>query len=276
MKVKITTMYYVPKRPRLRKVHASVINHGRATVRISEIRLRKRLRIFFKQQAKKLGQLVLSQFGDMFANLPVDARVTETIINALAREDWSEVDATAATLLTAVAVDAAKATSKLLGQHQYADAAVQQATDWATQYLDLAAEKVEKANVKKWSDLKKTTRDMIQNEVDAAIEDGATVSELASALRESAGFSEQRAEVIARTEMAKADSQGALASYRAVPGIAGKSWLVDDDPCEVCMGNADQGGIALDAMFESGDDAAPAHPNCQCAIIPVFADEMDN
>jgi hypothetical protein len=256
----------------LAKSHALAVAHARPLVKKHEVRLRKKLRIFFKQQAKMLKQFVLAHFADAYGNLPIDAQVTHAIVDALAREDWSVVDAAAEAAITAVAVDGARATTKLLKQDQYVSAAIQNAQTWAAGYVGVT---LTKANSKKWADLKKSTRDMIQAEVDAAIEDGATVSELAASLQDAAGFSEQRAQMIARTEMAKADSQGALASYRAVPSITGKSWLVDDEPCEICLANEAESPIPIDQNFYSGDDAAPAHPNCQCAIIPVFADEMD-
>jgi hypothetical protein len=46
-----------------------------------------------------------------------------------------------------------------------------------------------------------------------------------------------------------------------------KGWQTSNDEaevCEECRGNEDQGLIDLDDDFESGDEAAPAHPNCQC------------
>jgi SPP1 gp7 family putative phage head morphogenesis protein len=261
----------------LAKTHARAVSHNRPLVKKNEIRLRKKLRIFFKQQAKLLKQFVLAHYADAYGTLPVDSQVTHAIVHALAGEDWSVVDDAAIAAITAVAVDGAKATTKLLKQDAHTATAVEFAKSWAADYIGVATEKLSKANNRKWADLKQSTLDMVQNEVESAIEDGATIAELAAALQDSAGFSATRAELIARTEMAKADSQGALASYRAVPSIVGKSWLAGDaEACEICLGNEEEGAIPIDQDFSSGDDAAPAHPNCECAIIPAFADEMDN
>jgi hypothetical protein len=52
-----------------------------------------------------------------------------------------------------------------------------------------------------------------------------------------------------------------------------KVWLLADDPCDECQGNADDGEIPLDDDFSSGDDAAPAHPRCLCDTAPVVYDD---
>lgn len=45
-----------------------------------------------------------------------------------------------------------------------------------------------------------------------------------------------------------------------------KSWAVQDDPCEICQENADEGPLSEDEQFPSGDAYPPAHPNCKCSI----------
>ena len=108
-----------------------------------------------------------------------------------------------------------------------------------------------------------STRDMIRADVAQAIEEGQSVKQFADALEENYGFSEARAEMIARTETAFADVQGNMIAYKESGVVSGKEWIVgsghdNDDECDE---NQDAGVVDLDADFPSGDDAPPAHPN---------------
>lgn len=127
----------------------------------------------------------------------------------------------------------------------------------------------------KWA-ITDSTREMIRGDVSAAIEEGWSAQHLANQLAdENPAFSDYRAEMIARTEIRKADVEGNMTAYKASGIVAGKEWIVgsehDDD--DECSGNHAQGAIPLDESFESGDDAAPAHPNCVCDVLPVLLDE---
>lgn len=122
-----------------------------------------------------------------------------------------------------------------------------------------------------------TTRDMLRSTVSDAIEEGWSTDRLKKEVRESTGFDESRAETIARTEVAFADSEGNMAAYRASGVVSGKEWIIgsehdDDDDCDE---NADAGIIGLDDAFPDGSDTAPAHPRCVCDVLPVVMDEED-
>jgi hypothetical protein len=48
---------------------------------------------------------------------------------------------------------------------------------------------------------------------------------------------------------------------------ATKEWVcLGDDPCEDCQDNEDEGPIAMEQMFQSGDYAPLAHLNCMCTL----------
>jgi SPP1 gp7 family putative phage head morphogenesis protein len=119
-----------------------------------------------------------------------------------------------------------------------------------------------------------TTRDAVNELTAAAIRDGLTNDELAQQMADGFGFSDARAQMIARTETANADVAGTMIGFRASGVVTGKSWDPDDDPCPECQANADEGVIALDDVFPSGDDAPPAHPNCECSVLPVVDDSL--
>lgn len=122
--------------------------------------------------------------------------------------------------------------------------------------------------------ISESTRDMIQELVTKAIAEGWSNDRLAAAIGNDAAFGDDRAMMIARTETAMADVQGNMAAYHAASDLGielQKEWLTanDDDVSDECAANQDEGPIDLGQAFSSGDDAAPAHPNCRCDILPV-------
>ena len=153
------------------------------------------------------------------------------------------------------------------GQDEIFDQINDRAAAWAE---DRAAELV--------SQVDETTRDAIRDAVADGLAEGLTADEIADKIEgigDAGGvpaFSDERAALIANTEIANANSAGALEGYKEArdSGVnVLKEWLTDEDPCDVCQENADAGPIALDDTFPSGDDAPSAHPRCLCAISPV-------
>lgn len=125
------------------------------------------------------------------------------------------------------------------------------------------------------TDITDSTRTMLRDLIVNGLSDNIGLEEIAASIVSSTGFSQERADLIARTEVADANSQAALEGYRgaAEAGVqVQKEWLLGPNPCEVCQENAEAGPIDLDDDFPSGDDAPPAHPNCECALMPVVTD----
>jgi hypothetical protein len=119
------------------------------------------------------------------------------------------------------------------------------------------------------------TRDMMRGTILEAIEEGASVDELAEKLVESYAFSATRARMIARTEIIRANNEGNIAGYRASGVVTHKEWLTGAGCCDLCEGNAEEGAIPLEQAFQSGDLAPPGHPNCRCSVAPAVVDESD-
>jgi Phage Mu protein F like protein len=122
-----------------------------------------------------------------------------------------------------------------------------------------------------------STRNMLNQSLSSAFEAGLTAHEIQQGLMQDYAFSPARALNIARTESAFAFARGAMIGYRQgkekydLP--MQKTWLLGEDPCEICQANADQGPIDLDDEFDSGDDAPPAHPSCRCDIGTIIGDQ---
>lgn len=107
------------------------------------------------------------------------------------------------------------------------------------------------------------TREMLRADVTRAIEEGMSTSQLQNLIEENYAFSEARASMISRTEIAFADVEGNMIAYTHSGVVEGKEWIVasnhpDQDECD---DNAAAGVIAIDDTFPSGDSAPPSHPN---------------
>lgn len=113
-----------------------------------------------------------------------------------------------------------------------------------------------------------TTRGGIQDLVGKALEEGWSNDDLAARIQESEGFSDYRAEMIARTETAFADVQGNLAGYRESGVVEGQEWLIaQDEYCEDCDA---LDGMVVDIGGDFPDGPPPLHPNCRCTVLPVL------
>lgn len=84
----------------------------------------------------------------------------------------------------------------------------------------------------------------------------------------------ERREVIARTETAKAVSQGDAAAAKA----GGAKWHVwqstgDARVSPECQANEAQGPIPISESFTSGATEPPQHPRCRCSVSYLYNEE---
>lgn len=115
-----------------------------------------------------------------------------------------------------------------------------------------------------------TTREAIRADITTMFEEGWTREQLSERLTTEYAFSEARADLIARTETTKAVTTGNMESWRESGVVVGKEWILgsnhpEDDECD---DNAAAGEIGLDEAFPSGDYETPAHPACECDVLP--------
>lgn len=119
------------------------------------------------------------------------------------------------------------------------------------------------------------TRNELRGIITDAFKGNIAPGDVEDAIAQAGAFSDERAALIARTEISRANNYGALSGYITARDRANislkKEWSPDADACPVCIGNQDDGAIDLEDDFSSGDAAPPAHPNCECAITPVTA-----
>jgi 8-oxo-dGTP pyrophosphatase MutT (NUDIX family) len=139
--------------------------------------------------------------------------------------------------------------------------AIDYATNRATDLIDL---------------LSQSTRNGLRDLIEQALVDGWSPAQLADAVAGSGLFSPERAQRIAATELALANTAGNLSAWRRSGVVRGKQSLMSNmhDQDDECDRNAEAGVIPLDEAFPSGDDGPPYHPGCQCVVVPVVhADE---
>jgi len=117
-----------------------------------------------------------------------------------------------------------------------------------------------------------STRDIVRDVISRGLEDGLSQEEIVDNLVE-AGFSEDRAQLIAENEVANANSAGTLQGYLDAEeaGIeVKKGWItVGDEKVDgdICKANEDQGPIPVSEPFQSGHMAPLGHTNCRCSLV---------
>lgn len=120
----------------------------------------------------------------------------------------------------------------------------------------------------------------LQRLVTQAEEEGWSNDHLSTEIEDMYALSDKRADLIARTETAFADTNGNMIAYQQSGLVSGKEWILGSehgpDEQDECNDNEDQGVIPLDQPFASGDMVPPAHPNCVCDFLPVLAEEQEN
>lgn len=92
----------------------------------------------------------------------------------------------------------------------------------------------------------------------------------------------KRATTIARTEVARAASEGRYLGWEAgvesglIDNTSVKEWIAEPDACPICA-EMDGKTVKWDDTFEFGGMMPPAHPNCRCAsaiLPPDLADTV--
>ena len=246
-----------------------------------------------KRQLRSQARSVIEQVGQNLSSKHSASAIMDTI-------DWKKVfegfPSAVADPLKKMAADAVKrsqdSVNKALAAKMRKDSSAGVTiapgfvNDWSLQYAmdrgaelvgmkyDAAGNLIENPDAQ-WA-ISDDTRAGVQRMLEQAISDGWTLDEFADALTDSYAFSSDRADMIARTETRLADSKGTLAGWKESGVVEKKVWLVSNDGCcDDCQENADEGEIALDDDFPSGDDAPPAHPNCRCVVSPVVSNEED-
>jgi len=136
--------------------------------------------------------------------------------------------------------------------------------------------------------------DVLRDQLYEGMENGEGIRELTDRIEALYdGWEGYRAERIARTESARAYSNGHIAAWKSTGVVDNKVWVAAADACPFCL-DMDGTVVSLDATFmdegESQDiewngkdislsqdysdvKGPPLHPNCRCAIVGELSEE---
>lgn len=264
------------------------MTHRTKAVRTGERKLIAALKRKLKALAAAASATVLDNVPERLLGKADDngeaARIAANAAQQAADElDWSFLINATEEGLAAVALDGARQALLRIGitDEGIVDQVFEQAASWAKErsaelvgmrYNDIG-ELVDNPNAA--FRITDNVREEIADKVKEAISEGWSAGDLADEIEGIGSFSEARAETIARTEIIRANNEGHLVAFKESGVVSQKQWSTaeDGDVCDVCIENEEQGPIGLNEAFASGDDAAPAHPNCRCTIVAVIEDE---
>jgi SPP1 gp7 family putative phage head morphogenesis protein len=233
---------------------------------------------FLKAQAPKIAAQLSKSLGLSKAEDDPKHRAN-TAVDSINFSDWTDLPPLLADSLVTVAVAGGSDALDQLGlfSDETKKLMTQNASEWAS---NRAAEMVGM----KWVDdelvpnpdaqwqITEGTREMLRSLTTQATEEGWGASEFANAIQESTAFSDSRAETIARTESAFADTHGNIEGWKASGVVESKQFLAAPDCCDECQ-EIDGEVVGLDDTFSDGSDGSPLHPRCRCATLPVLSDE---
>jgi len=265
------------------------MTHRTKAVTRGESRLIRALRRKLKQLASTAAVLVVAQVPVRLLGKVDDGEAeriaAQAALAAIEGTDWNLLINPTEEELTTVALDGAKQALLRIGitDEGIVEQVFELSREWAREraaelvgmrYNDVG-DLVDNPNAAfRITDI---ARAEIADKVKEAIQEGWSADDLADEIKSIGSFSDERAEMIARTEIIRANNEGHLIAFKGSGVVQQKAWSTaeDGDVCDVCEENEAQGPIGLDDAFASGDDAAPAHPNCRCTIIAVVEDQEE-
>lgn len=247
---------------------------GRATEAMQE-----KLADFFADQAPKIAQQLADALGLEKASRTREAKgKAADVLAMLDFGDWEDLVDEIDGVLVGIAVSGGgQALKQISIDDDDIDALMRtRAESWAK---DRAAELVGMKWVDdelipnpdaKWQ-ITEGTREWLRGLTEQAIDEGWSAQDMASAIADDYAFSSERASMIARTEIARADVAGSVEGWKASGLVQKKEWSAAPECCDECQ-DMDGATAPIDGTFEDGKDV-PLHPNCRCALLPVLEDE---
>jgi hypothetical protein len=110
--------------------------------------------------------------------------------------------------------------------------------------------------------------------VKKAIKEGFTREQFRTALkRRFRHYNPYELDRIIVTESTRAQNLGVFIETKTDSLIVGYLWQVNYVGCPECDAHEAQGFMPKDDI--TGDDIPPAHPNCECSLIPIFESEPE-
>lgn len=226
----------------------------------------------------KQGKKIAAQAAEAYSHVTKD---DSDEIDRIMSEIDLEWDALVSSVESSLESTAAESASETLANVGIADDGIFGKVNQAA--LDFAKERAAELVGMKYVDgelvvnpdqgyaITETTRQELRNIIAKAFAEGMSPAQLEAAIEASFQFSSQRAEMIARTELAAAHVGGALEAAKGSGVVVGKRILLGSehaspDECDLA---ALLGVIGLEDEF-LGDDGPPLHPNCVCGLELIY------
>ena len=241
----------------------------------------RKLRPFLKKQGKKVAQEIGRAYHVKFKASSGDQADAQRILESLDLSDWVAIGEQ---IRGQLELGFDQGGSDALITLNFDDKEMfNRVNDRAVAFaLDRAAELVGKKYVDgvladnpdaQWA-ITESTRQGLRDLVVKALTDGMSVDELEQSIVDSYWFSEARAEMISRTELAFAHVSGSIAGWQESDVVKGYAWILGSEHAieDECDDN-DGVEVKLGELFPSGDPGPPAHPNCVCGLEPILKPE---
>lgn len=154
--------------------------------------------------------------------------------------------------------------------------------------FDLSSPDVQKfikRNLRKFAGtITQTTTDEIRALIAAGIEQGESFEALKQRIETYSGFSDSRAELIARTEVIRGQTDAELEAWQQTGVVSEVVWYtaLDERVCPICAPLHGKQVAIKDAFLTPSEMAAlsipnyngsikgpPAHPQCRCTLLPI-------
>lgn len=244
------------------------IDRERRSIVRQRNKLKKVVGAFLAKQGKAIAAQLIEELGK---DAITDTERVERVLRALNLEGWADLVGDVGPIIEAITKDGAAQALAQIGLKDSTDEMLSLVNEQAVAYSqDRAAELVGM----KWVDgelvenpnpewaITDSTREMLRGDVAQAMESGMSNDDLAALLQDNYAFSDERAEVIARTETAFADVAGNMTAYRESGLVEQKKWITAAGCCDLCQ-ELDGIVVDLDEDFPNeGGDGPPLHPQC--------------
>jgi SPP1 gp7 family putative phage head morphogenesis protein len=237
--------------------------HDRPRLRRLQIKLRVAVKRFLKDAGKDIAAQVVRARDKLGKSVEDDIR---RILDSLDFEDWERLIDQIVPLLEKMIAEGGAAAVAQLPMVGDVERLLSLVNEHGVEYAKrVAAELV--------TNISEATRNMIRSDVREAMENGESNDALASRLQRGYAFSPERAEMIARTETAKADVEGNIEAYKQSGVVSGKQWITGAGCCDLCD-ELDGTIVEIDEDFPNeGGSGPPLHPNCRCDVLPVLTED---
>ena len=266
-------------------IHKFLVGRG-AAVADGVVSARHRLSTSSRQDLSKATASPFHEGGWGDPSLPTPTIQQQSLIASLLKTGWEVLPSQIAPILNAEGQDAGveviASAGLIIDQDQWnavEDEVAELALDRAGELVGMKWDKddekwIENPNAE-WR-IDEDVRDELAKLVSYAEEEGWSNADLRGAIVESNLFSEDRADLIARTELKYIDGMGAAAIAERT-GATQKKWMLssmhdDEDECDA---NAEADWISIDNDFPNGEDTVPAHPRCRCVVTYGWEQQTD-